>query len=166
MLSPDLLSTLAPFTAQGCKIEFSESRLTIIPASASETFEAPKAAPVASESSETPNASKVPNAIEVRTVKGHVLRSYDLSKLSKNELRVVRMMQVCASEGMHLWEMQHALYCAEHFKAPTLPPDISTVSLYMTYDPMRGWKSSFFRAALIEYVKARGSRLISRLKAI
>ena len=158
MLTPEIIASLGNLASNGMTVEYQGIKIT--PA----TVEAPKAAP---EAPEAPKAApEASNLIEIRSLRGHLLRSYDLSKLSKNGQKVARMMQVCASEGMHLWEMQHAIYCAEHSKNPTLPPDITTVSLYLTYDPMRNWNASYFRAALIEYVKARGSRLIARLKAI
>lgn len=160
MLTPEILATLGNLASNGLTVEYTGTHVKISPA----TVEAPKAAP---EAPEAPKAAPVASdMIEIRTLRGHVLRSYNLSKLSKNGQKIARMMQVCASEGMHLWEMQHAIYCAQHGKCPTLPPDVSTVALYLTYDPMRNWKASYFRAALIEYVKARGSRLIARLNAI
>ncbi len=162
-IDASILATLGNLAAQGLRVDVSSTQITILPA----TVEAaPVAAPVAQEAAPAPVATSS-NLLEIRTIRGHVLRSYNLDNLSANDRKIARMMQVCVSEGMHLWEIPHAIYCASNGQCPTIPPDISSVGLYLTYDPIRcGWKASYVRQALIDYVKARENRLIARLKSI
>lgn len=155
MLTPEIIASLGNLASNGMTVEYQGIKIT--PA----TVETPKAAPKASEA-----APKASNMIEVRTIRGHLLRSYNPETLDNNDRKIAKAMQICASEGMHLWEMQYAIYCKSNGKAPTLPPDITSVSLLNTYDPMKGWKFAFVRSALVEYVKARGNRLVLRLQNI
>lgn len=102
--------------------------------------------------------------VQVKTPAGCILRTYNMTHLTKDQKKVAQAIKICAEDGWHLWEMKFALYCAEHGLNPAYTSAPVGVHGY-TYDPMR-FKSSFVRSAFINYAKTLSASSIAKLKAI
>jgi hypothetical protein len=159
---PSLLEMIASTTKNGGRIVIEGTRIEIYSSENQKDSEAPKA----STESEGFQASRKPtDAIEVRSARNAFLRGYILSQLTKDQQKIAKAMQICASEGWHLWEMQFSLYCAEHLLNPAYTSVPSYQTLRAGFDPM-SFRFTFVRAALKEYARTKRASVIAKLDSI
>lgn len=85
--------------------------------------------------------------------------AYDTRRHNPNTLeKHANAMQICASEGWHLRDMQEALYCKKH---DTTTCDLSAAAL-THYEPTR-YYFWFLQEAFMEHAERKGNSIVKKL---
>lgn len=103
-------------------------------------------------------------SIQVKSRRGAILRTLPI--ITKGDEKIAKAMQVVASEGWHLYEMQFAIYCRYHGLNPATAAWPSLPTLAKKYAPELYAQFSFVRDAFMEYARQKKSSVIHRLSAI
>lgn len=161
---PSLLEMIAATTKNGGRIIIEGTRIEIIPSEAPKSSEDPSTASTSPEAPEAPygrtHRLKNPN-----TGKFIGTKIYYLDRMNKNELKILEAMKICVAEGWHLWEMQFALYCADHRLNPANTSRISLAGLKLTYDTMN-YKFWYVRESFTTYARTKRASVIAKLNAL